>query len=58
MFDKQNKALEILALIDAMADDEVKYKLYCELEKWVKENVRYSIKKSVQKPESPIKTIS
>ena len=58
MFDKHNKALELLALIDAMSDDEVKYKLYCELEKWVKNNVRYSIKESIQKQESTIKTIS
>lgn len=58
MFDKQNQAKELLVLIDAMADSEVKYRLYCELQKWVENNVRDNIKKQVQKQESPIKAIS
>ena len=41
-----------------MADSEVKYRLYCELQKWVENNVRDNIKEQVQKQESPIKTIS
>ena len=58
MFDKENQAKELLTLIDAMADSEVKYRLYCELQKWVENNVRDNIKEQVQKQESPIKTIS
>ena len=58
MFDKQNQAKELLVLIDAMADSEVKYRLYCELQKWVENNVRDNIKEQVQKQESSIKTIS
>ena len=58
MFDKQNQAKELLVLIDAMADSEVKYRLYCELQKWVENNVRDNIKEQVQKQESPIKKIS
>lgn len=58
MFNKHNQALELLALIDSMADKEVKYRLYCELQKWVENNVRDNIKEQVQKQESPIKTIS
>ena len=58
MFDKQNQAKELLVLIDAMADSEVKYRLYCELQKWVENNVRNNIKESIQKQESAIKTIS
>ena len=58
MFDKQNQAKELLVLIDAMADSEVKYRLYCELQKWVENNVRDNIKEQVQKQESPIKAIS
>ena len=58
MFDKQNQAKELLVLIDAMADSEVKYRLYCELQKLVENNVRDNIKEQVQKQESPIKTIS
>lgn len=56
--DKHNQAMQLLSLIDAIGDSEVKYRLYCELEKWVQENVRDNIKKSVQKQESPIKKIS
>jgi hypothetical protein len=58
MFDKHKQAMELLALIDAMGDKEVKYKLYCELEKWVQQNVHNHIKESIQKQESAIKTIS
>jgi hypothetical protein len=50
--------MELLALIDALGDSEVKYKLYCELQKWIEGNVRNNIKKQVQKQESAIKTIS
>ncbi len=32
MIDKQRQAMELLALIDALGDSEVKYKLYCELQ--------------------------
>ena len=58
MIDKHKQAIELLALIDALGDSEVKYKLYCELQKWVENNVRDNIKEQVQKQESPIKTIS
>jgi hypothetical protein len=58
MIDKHKQAIELLALIDALGDSEVKYKLYCELQKWIENNVRDNIKKQVQKQESPIKTIS
>ena len=58
MFDKHKQAMELLALIDALEDSEVKYILYCELQKWVENNVRDNIKKQVQKQESAIKTIS
>jgi hypothetical protein len=58
MFDKHNKAMELLALIDAFEDSEVKYILYCELQKWIKDLVRNNIKEQVQKQESAIKTIS
>lgn len=58
MFDKHNKAMELLALIDALEDSEVKYILYCELQKWIKDLVRNNIKEQVQKQESAIKTIS
>jgi len=58
MIDKQRQAIELLALIDALGDSEVKYKLYCELQKWIKGNVRNNIKESIQKQESAIKTIS
>jgi hypothetical protein len=50
--------MELLALIDALGDSEVKYKLYCELQKWIEGNVRNNIKESIQKQESAIKTIS
>jgi hypothetical protein len=58
MIDKHKQAIELLALIDALGDSEVKYKLYCELQKWIENNVRDNIKEQVQKQESPIKTIS
>ena len=58
MFDKKNQAKELLALIDSITDSEVKYRLYCELQKWIENNVRDNIKKQVQKQKSPIKTIS
>jgi hypothetical protein len=58
MIDKQKQAMELLALIDALGDSEVKYKLYCELQKWIKDLVRNNIKESIQKQESTIKTIS
>jgi hypothetical protein len=58
MIDKQKQAMELLALIDAIGDSEVKYKLYCELQKWIKDLVRNNIKESIQKQESTIKTIS
>ena len=58
MIDKHKQAIELLALIDALGDSEVKYKLYCELQKWVENNVRDNIKEQVQKQESAIKTIS
>lgn len=58
MFDKHKQAIQLLALIDAIGDNEVKYKLYCELQKWVESNVRNNIKESIQKQESAIKTIS
>jgi len=58
MIDKHNKAMELLVLIDALEDSEVKYILYCELQKWIKDLVRNNIKEQVQKQESAIKTIS
>ena len=58
MIDKHKQAMELLALIDALRDSEVKYKLYCELQKWIEDNVRNNIKESIQKQESAIKTIS
>ena len=58
MIDKHNKAMELLVLIDALEDSEVKYILYCELQKWIKNLVRNNIKEQVQKQESAIKTIS
>ena len=58
MIDKHNKAMELLVLIDALEDSEVKYILYCELQKWIKDLVRNNIKESIQKQESAIKTIS
>jgi len=58
MFDKHNKAMELLALIDAFEDSEVKYILYCELQKWIKDLVRNNIKEQVQKQKSPPATIS
>ena len=58
MIDKHKHAIELLALIDALGDSEVKYKLYCELQKWIKDLVRNNIKEQVQKQESAIKTIS
>ena len=58
MIDKHKQAIELLALIDTIGDSEVKYKLYCELQKWIENNVRDNIKEQVQKQESPIKTIS
>jgi len=58
MIDKHKQAIELLALIDALGDSEVKYKLYCELQKWIEGNVRNNIKESIQKQESAIKTIS
>lgn len=56
--DKHKQAMELLALIDTIGDSEVKYRLYCELQKWIENNVRDNIKEQVQKQESPIKTIS
>ena len=58
MMDKHKQAMELLALIDTIGDSEVKYRLYCELQKWIENNVRDNIKEQVQKQESPIKTIS
>ena len=58
MIDKHKQAIELLALIDALGDSEVKYILYCELQKWIKDLVRNNIKEQVQKQESAIKTIS
>jgi hypothetical protein len=58
MFDKHNKAMELLALIDAFEDSEVKYILYCELQKWIKDLVRNNISKQVQEQKSPPATIS
>lgn len=58
MFDKHKQAMQLLALIDDIGDNEVKYKLYCELQKWIESNVRNNIKESIQKQESTIKTIS
>lgn len=58
MFDKHKQAMQLLALIDDIGDNEVKYKLYCELQKWIESNVRNNIKESIQKQESAIKTIS
>ena len=58
MIDKHKQAIELLALIDALGDSEVKYKLYCELQKWIKDLVHNNIKESIQKQESTIKTIS
>ena len=50
--------MELLALIDAFEDSEVKYILYCELQKWIKDLVRNNIKEQVQKQKSPPATIS
>ena len=58
MINKHKQAIELLALIDALGDSEVKYKLYCELQKWIKDLVHNNIKESIQKQESAIKTIS
>jgi len=58
MIDKHKQAMELLALIDTIGDSEVKYRLYCELQKWIKDLVHNNIKESIQKQESTIKTIS
>jgi hypothetical protein len=44
MFNKINKATELLLLVDKLQDKEVKYRLYCKLQEWVEETVSNTIK--------------